>query len=123
MRAALDDAARLDDQNLIGAPDGGETMRDDESSAAAHEVAQPLLNERLGFGIEAGSGFVENEDARIGENGAGDGDALFLSAGKSYAAFPHDGVVFFLEGFGEFVDAGDMAGGENLFFAGFGTSE
>src|SRR4029077_6180409 len=115
--------AGLDDQNLIGAPDGGETVSDDEGGAAAHQVAQPLLNERLGLGIEAGGGFVENEDAWIGENGARDGNPLLLPAGKTYAAFPNDGVVLFLEGFGEFVDAGDLAGGENILFAGFRTRE
>src|ERR1700679_3998770 len=71
--AAFDDAAGFDDQNLVGAAHGGEAVGDDEGGAAAHQVAQTFLDERFGFGIEAGGGFVENQDARIGEDSAGDG--------------------------------------------------
>ena len=76
--AAFYHAPGFDHQNLIGAADGGKAMRNHESSAAAHQVAETLLDQRLGFGIEAGSGFVENQDAWIGEDCAGDGDALAL---------------------------------------------
>ena len=93
MSAAFDDAAGFDDQNLIGAADGGEAMRDDERGAAAHQVREAFLDHGFGFGIEAGGGFVENQDARIGEDGAGDGDALALAAGKFHAALADDGVV------------------------------
>ena len=123
MIAAFDDAAGFDDQNLVGATDGGEAVGDDEGGAAAHQVAQTFLNERFGFGVEAGSGFVENQDARIGEDGAGDGDALALAAGKFYAAFADDGVVTFFKVFGEFVDAGDAAGVHDFGFGGVGAGE
>ena len=43
-----------------------------------HQVAQALLDQRLGFGVEAGGGFVQDQNARIGQNGARDGDALAL---------------------------------------------
>src|ERR1700733_5005159 len=58
--AAFDDAAGFDDQNLVGAAHGGEAVGDDEGGAAAHEVAQTFLDERFGFGVQAGSGFIEN---------------------------------------------------------------
>src|SRR5208337_2135802 len=118
--AALQDAAILHDQDLLGAANGGKTVRDNECGAAAHQVAQTLLDERLRFGVEAGGGFVENQDARIGKNGAGDGDALLLAAGQLHAAFADDGVVLLLERFREFIHAGDAAGGEDLFLAGAG---
>src|SRR5690242_15345369 len=86
VRASLDDTARLDDQDLIRTSDGREAVRDDKRRTSAHQVLQPFLNQRFGFGVEAGSGFIEDENARIGENGARDGDALFLPAGKPDAA-------------------------------------
>jgi len=99
VRAAFEDAAILHHKNLLGAANGGKTVRDDERGAAAHQVAQAFLNERLRFGIKAGGGFVEYQDARIGQDGAGDGNALLLSAGKLHAAFADDGAVFFCRTF------------------------
>ena len=123
MGAALDDAAGFDDEDLIGAADGGEAVGDDEGGAAAHQVRKAFLNEGFGFGVEAGGGFVENQDARVGQDGAGDGDALRLAAGELDAAFADDGVVLLFEAFGEFVDAGDAAGVENFVFGGVGAGE
>src|SRR5579871_4192849 len=80
--AALDDASAFDDEDLVGAADGGEAMGNDEGRAAAHEIGQALLDEGFGFGIEAGGGFVEDENAGLGQDGARDGDALFLAAGE-----------------------------------------
>src|ERR1700682_4081633 len=49
--AAFDDASGLDHQDLIGAPDGGEAVRDYEGRAALHQVAEAFLDERLGLGV------------------------------------------------------------------------
>src|ERR1700722_14623605 len=123
MIAAFDDAAGFDDQNLVGATHGGEAVGDDEGGAAAHQVAQTFLDERFGFGVQAGSGFIENQDARIGEDRGGDGNALALAAGKFYAAFADDGVVALFEMFGEFIDARDAAGVHDFSFGGIGSRE
>src|ERR1022692_3206738 len=98
-------------------------MRYHEGGAALHQVGETFLNGGLGFGIEAAGSLVEDEDARIGENGAGDGDALPLTAGELDAALADDGVVLLLELFGELIDAGDAAGGLDLRFGGGGTGE
>ena len=79
MRAALDDAAVFDHQNLFGAADGGEAVRDHEGGASLHQVREAFLDGGFGFGVEAGGGFVQNQDARVGQDGAGDGDALALA--------------------------------------------
>ncbi len=42
--AALDDASCFDDQDLIGAANGGEAMRDYEGGAAFEELGESLLN-------------------------------------------------------------------------------
>src|SRR5258708_25042258 len=116
MSAAFDDAAGFDDENLLGTANGREAMGDDKCSAAAHQVTQPFLNERFRFGVQTGSRFIENEDAWIGENGAGDGDALLLSTREFYTAFADDRIVFFFEGLGEFVDSGNAARFHDFFF-------
>src|SRR5580765_2292135 len=114
VRAAFDDAAGFDDKNLFGSANGGKAMRDNERGAAAHQVPQPFLNQRFRFRVEAGGRFIENQDARIGENRARDGDALFLPAGQSHTAFTHDRVVFVGEVFRKFVHAGNAASVEDL---------
>ena len=114
---------RFDHQNLIGPADGGKAVRDDKSGAAAHQVGETLLDHGFGFGIEAGSRFVENQDARVGQDGAGDRKPLPLPARELHAALAHDGVVAVLQRFGELVDAGDAAGFEELLFGGVGPGE
>src|SRR5271155_192104 len=81
VRSALNDAPCFDDQNLVRAAYRGQAVGDDESGAPTHQVAQALLDERFGFGVEARSGLVENQDARVGQDGARDGDALALASG------------------------------------------
>ena len=52
---------------------------------------------------------VEDQDARIGENRARDGDALALSAREAHAALADDGVVAELELRDELVAVSDAA--------------
>ncbi len=50
-------------------------------------LSRARLDFLLGLGIDRGSRFVEDQDARIDQQGAGDGDALALAAGQPLAAF------------------------------------
>ena len=108
--AALDDEALFDNKDLVGAADGGKAVRDDEGGAALHELLQAGLDHGFGFGVERACGFIEDEDARLGEQGAGNRQALTLAARKLDAAFANDGVVTIREAFGELVDARGVAG-------------
>ena len=56
-------------------------MGDRKSGAAFHEAFKGVLNEHFGFGVNRRCGFVQDEDTRVVEDGAGDGDALFFAAG------------------------------------------
>src|SRR5215813_2973475 len=98
-------------------------MSDDERRAAAHEIAQALLDERLRFGVQTRCSFIQNQDARIGEDRASDRDTLLLAAGEFDAAFSNHGVVFLLERFREFVHAGDAASSKNLRLGSLGSRE
>src|SRR5262249_36237436 len=99
VRADLDDLAAFEDDDAAGVPDGAQAVGDDEAGAALHEFEERALDERFALGIEVAGGFVEDQDARVGEDGAGDGDALLLAAGEAYAAFTDDGVVTLFEAF------------------------
>ena len=82
MRAALDDAAPLQDEDLVGVPDGAQALGDDEGGPPGHQGAQRLLDLLLGLGVDARGGVVQDQDARVEEERAGDRDPLLLPAGE-----------------------------------------
>ena len=51
------------------------------------------LHGALGFGVEGTGRFVEDENGRVLHDGARDGEALALAAGKHRAPLADDGVV------------------------------
>ena len=95
MGAVLDQAAALDGDDAIGHPQRGEPMRDDEHRSALRDLRHVLLNDALALVVERACRLVENQDARIGNQRAGDGDALPLAAGQAAAALTDDRVIAF----------------------------
>jgi hypothetical protein len=88
---ADDDVAALDRAEAVGDGDGG--------VVAFEELGEGVVDESLGFGVEGGGRFVEDEDVGVFEQGARDGDALLLPAGELGAAGAGGGVETF--GLGE----------------------
>ena len=64
-------------------------MGNDESRPALHEADERRIQLRLCNGIESGHWFIENQDGRISQNRARQGDALPLAAGKVDSALAH----------------------------------
>src|SRR5205085_3277770 len=85
VRAALDYRAVLDGVDAPRAHDGGEAVGDDDRGLALHQTAQGFEDQLLRFGVEARRRLVEEEYRRVADDGAGDCDALSLSARKSLA--------------------------------------
>src|SRR6185437_5361833 len=79
VRAGLRQAAALEHDDAIGLFHGRQAMRDDERGAVAQQLRQRLLDVALGLGIESRRGLVQDQDRRILEQRARDGDALALS--------------------------------------------
>lgn len=92
MIAALRDTPASNDKDLIGITNGMQSMRDHKQCFTTHKLRNGFLNVALVVDIDAGCGFVENDDRRIFENTARDGDALALAARKRRAAFANDGL-------------------------------
>ena len=62
-------------------------MRDaDGRVVAGQQRGERLVDERLGLGVERRRGLVQDQDVRVLEQGARDGDALLLPAGQLRAA-------------------------------------
>ena len=82
VRARFDDAARLHHEDGVGVADGGEPVGDDEAGAAGAQVGHGVLDEGLGAGVDGRGGLVEDEDRRLGEEGAGDGEELAFAGAE-----------------------------------------
>src|SRR5918998_5576266 len=93
MGARLGDAAVLDHEDRIHAPDQPELVGDHEGGASFCQGPPALLDGGGGFGVEAGLGLVQNKDRSIPEHGPRDGDALPLPTAQTLAALGEHGVV------------------------------
>lgn len=74
------DLAFVDDDDEIGVADGGEAVGDDDGGAALGRGVEGVLDDALGFRVEGARGLVEEEDARLADDGASDGDPLLLAS-------------------------------------------
>lgn len=118
MGAAFHYFSFIEHADFVGVLDGGKAVGDGNGGAGLHEPFERFLHEAFAFGVECRGGFVEDEDGRILEDGAGDGDALALSAGEAAAAVAHLGVVAFLAFHDEVVGIGDFRRFDDLLHRG-----
>jgi hypothetical protein len=88
MLAVLDNAAMVEDHDLIGLYDGGQTVRDDDGRAALRQPVQLGMNRPLGSRIQSRGDLIENEQAWLLEQDSCNRYALFLPAGELQAALP-----------------------------------
>ena len=91
--AVLDDPAAVEHDDPVGQVQGRDAMRDEHRGAPGQHVAQPVVDRLLGAGVDRARRVVEHEDARVGQDGAGQRDALPLPAGQRQAPLAHHGVV------------------------------
>src|SRR5580658_8620296 len=79
MRALFAQAAFVEHKNTVGVLNRVEAMRDHERSASFEQAIERGADEELGFGVDTGGGFVEDEEARIVGKRAGETDELALA--------------------------------------------
>jgi len=76
--AAGDYATPVENKDLICPLNSGKPVGNNKSGAVLHHFFERQLNEMLGLAIHAGCGVIQDEDARIHQQGAGDGNTLLL---------------------------------------------
>src|ERR1700682_148829 len=89
------DAAGVQYRDHVGLADGGNTMRNENRGPVLHDFAEMVEDFVLSVSVHAGKRVVENEDARIADDGARNRRPLLLPSGKSDAAFADERPVFF----------------------------
>lgn len=82
MRSLLSNLPILHNSNQIRVLDRGKTVRDGDGRTATNGTVEGFLDELFGIGVEGGGGFVEKEEGRVADEGAGNGDSLFLATGE-----------------------------------------
>ena len=92
MRAFLDDPPLIHDHDAVGGADGRQAMRDDDRRAMLHQPVERVLHQPLALRVEGGGRFVEQQQGRVAQQRAGDGDALALAARQPRPAFAHERV-------------------------------
>src|SRR6266480_4852967 len=72
-------------------------MGDQQSGAPLQETSNSFLNLVLGGAVNRAGRIIQDENARVGEQGTRNGDALALSTGECDAALTNDGLVAILK--------------------------
>ena len=81
MVSEFDDTAPVEDGYAVGVTDRRDAVGDENCGPAVHHFAQVVEDFVFGVGVHAREGVVEDEDAGITDDGAGDGGALLLAPG------------------------------------------
>ena len=93
MRAGLRDASVLHHKDPVGTADRRQAVGDRDDRLAARQLGDRLLDGVLVFGVDARRHLVEDDNGRIFQDRACDGDALLFAAGERAAAIADDGVI------------------------------
>ena len=88
------------------------------NSSRLRGVAYCVQNGFLGCSVEGAGGFVENEDFRVAEDGAGEADALALASAETDASLADDSVVVFGQRLDEIVKRCNARGLADLIVVG-----
>ena len=78
MRALFDNLSVVDDDDVVRIADGAQSVRDHKRSPPLHQAQQRFLDARFGARVNTAGGFIQNQNAGIGENGARDCQKLAL---------------------------------------------
>ena len=97
-------------------------MRDDEARAAGHEGLHGVDDGLLGAGVHARGGLVEDEDGRVAQHRAGDGEQLALAGAHGLGVVGEARVVAVGQRADEVVHVGRLGRGDDLLARGAGLA-
>src|SRR5919201_88700 len=114
VRPARDDPPLVEDDDLVRERDRRQAVGDDQGRPAAHRLAQPEPDPRLGRRVDRRGGVVEDEDPRVDGERARDRQPLALPARERDPALADHRVVGLRQPLHELVrlrepgDAGEL---------------
>ena len=78
MASLLDNLSVFHDEDQRSVADRGQTVGNDKTRSALHQLVKRLLNLQFGTGIDAGGRLVEDQHRRQAEHDTGDTKKLFF---------------------------------------------
>ena len=106
VRAIFNDLALLNRNNAVSASECGKAVRDEDHGSASADAPHIGLDRGFAFIVQSGRGFVEDQNARVADQGPGDRNPLSLSPGQRSAALSDHRCVAFRKAENELVRAG-----------------
>ena len=82
MRSEIHDPPLVEHQNGVAVGQRGQPVRHDHHGPPACHVREVGVDQRLALGIERASGLIQDQDARVVDQGASDRQPLALAAGQ-----------------------------------------
>src|SRR5436309_8066908 len=113
VRSRLGELAVTEDEDAVGALDGGEPVCDHDARPPREELVHGVLKEPLGLRIDAGRRLVEDQDGGIVHQGPREGKELALALGQVRATLLDRGLVRAGQLLHEAVGVRALAGGHD----------
>ena len=110
MGSAGNETPLVHNEDLVRIHHRRNTLRDDELGHMGQLRPEGPADCRVRGGIHSACGIVQNHDLRLFQEGAGDADPLFLTAGQIAAALPDLRFIAIRKGSDKAVRLGDPAG-------------
>ena len=104
----LNTSPLVHNNNTVGIPDCGKTVRNDKGRSALGQVIYRLLNVIFGDVVQSRGCFVKDKYLRVTDQGACNGNSLLLTAGEVGTVFSNLGVEPIGELIRKFVYVGEM---------------
>ena len=83
----------IDNKDFICVFDRREAVCDGDSRTVFRERLQTLLDMALAFVVQSAGCLIKDQDRRIFQEDSGNGNPLFLPAGKTGAPFTDEGII------------------------------
>src|SRR5579884_2071026 len=109
-----DNLTIVEDQDPVSARGRAHALSDDEARLILVQTSERHLDPRLRLDVDRAGTVVENQDARVHQQGAGDGNTLLLSTRQVDAALADDRIVAVGQVADELVSLGYPGGGDHL---------
>ncbi len=93
MRALIFNFILIEDQDPVRPPDLGQAVGDQQRRAPFQHPLDGPLDLVLGGAVNGAGRVVQDQDARVGEQRAGDRDPLALAARQRHPALPDAGLI------------------------------
>ena len=121
--ATLDDFALDEDEHLIGIADRAQAVGDHKAGAISHDLLQSGLDLPLGARIDTTGRFIENQDAWLGQGGAGNREQLALPLAQAAAPFAQHSGIAIRQPLDELMGTCHFGRFDHFFVSGFGTTK